>query len=121
LPEVIGDRIQLQQVVLNLVINGIEAMSEVEGRERELIIRTEALDGGEVRVAVEDRGKGVGEDTMTRLFEPFFTTKPQGVGMGLSVSRSIIEAHCGRLWVESVPRQGSTFYFILPIGEFATR
>lgn len=117
LPQAIGDRIQLQQVVMNLVINGIEAMTGVESGERQLTIRTEAPDPRQIRVAVADRGVGVDSDTIAHLFEPFFTTRPQGVGMGLSISRSIIEAHCGRLWVESVPQEGSTFYFTLPVGD----
>lgn len=119
LPEVIGDRIQMQQVILNLTMNGIEALSGVEGRQRQLTIRTEGFEK-HVRVVVSDNGVGVDAETMLRLFEPFFTTRPQGIGMGLSISRSIIEAHSGRLWVESTPQQGSTFYFTLPQGDVPT-
>lgn len=120
LPEVIGDRVQIQQVILNLMINGIEAMSGVEGRARQLSIRTERQEK-QVTVEVSDNGVGVDQETMSRLFEPFFTTRPRGIGMGLSISRSIIEAHSGRLWVESTPAQGSTFTFTLPIGGVPTQ
>jgi signal transduction histidine kinase len=111
---VIGDRIQLQQVILNLMINGIEAMAAIAGRDRQLRIRTGSNDSGLVYVAVEDCGVGISEDVMARLFEPFFTTRTQGIGMGLAISRSIIEAHGGRLWADSRSGQGSVFQFTLP-------
>lgn len=114
LPEVLGDRIQLQQVILNLVMNGIEAMTSVTDRPRELVIRSELQESGQVGVSVQDSGIGVRPEVMGRLFEPFFTTRPQGMGMGLSISRSIIEAHGGRLWAESTVSQGSIFQFTLP-------
>jgi C4-dicarboxylate-specific signal transduction histidine kinase len=118
LPEVLGDRIQLQQVILNLIINGIEAMATVTSRPRQLLIRSQ-FDGNErqVRVSVEDTGVGVSAEKMARLFEPFFTTRSEGIGMGLPISRSIIEAHGGRLWVESIPDNGSNFQFTLPSAE----
>jgi C4-dicarboxylate-specific signal transduction histidine kinase len=97
---VLGDSIQLQQVVLNLIVNGIEAMTSVTDRPRMLTLRTEPDDKGQVRVSVRDSGVGLNEEVMRRLFEPFFTTRAKGMGMGLSISRSIIEAHGGRLWAE---------------------
>lgn len=112
LPGVAGDRIQLQQVLLNLMMNAIEAMANVD-RERLLTIRSNA-EPGQVRISLQDSGIGITAETMTRLFEPFFTTRAQGIGMGLAISRSIIEAHGGRLWAESVPNQGTTLQFTLP-------
>jgi C4-dicarboxylate-specific signal transduction histidine kinase len=114
LPEVLGDRIQLQQVILNLIINGIEAMATVTSRPRQMLIRSQVDDERQVRVSVEDTGVGVSAETMERLFEPFFTTRAQGIGMGLPISHSIIEAHGGRLWAESIIDDGSIFQFTLP-------
>jgi C4-dicarboxylate-specific signal transduction histidine kinase len=116
LPPVLGDRIQLQQVILNLMLNGIEAMTGVSDRNRRLMIRSEMQDANQIRVSVEDCGIGVKAENMSRLFEPFFTTRSQGIGMGLPISRSIVEAHGGRLWAESTVNQGSVFQFTLPIG-----
>jgi C4-dicarboxylate-specific signal transduction histidine kinase len=116
LSPILGDRIQLQQVILNLMLNGIEAMSGVDDRPRRLMIRSQMQDADQVRVSVEDSGIGVKAEIMDRLFEPFFTTRPQGIGMGLPISRSIIEAHGGRLWVESSVNHGSVFQFTLPRG-----
>ena len=116
LPPVLGDKIQLQQVILNLMLNGIEAMSGVDDRSRKLLIRSQMQDADEVRVSVEDSGVGVKAEIMGRLFEPFFTTRSQGIGMGLPISRSIIEAHGGRLWAESIVNRGSVFQFTLPRG-----
>lgn len=121
LPEVPGDRIQLQQVILNLAVNGIEAMAPVSSRPRRLSIRSSFdRDRREVHVLVQDNGVGVGGDAMTRVFEPFFTTRTQGIGMGLPISRSIIEAHGGRLWVQSEVDRGSVFQFTLPAAEGRT-
>ena len=117
LPPVFADSIQLQQVILNLVMNGIEAMSSVTERPRRLLIRSQALSAGQVEVSVRDLGIGVRPETMSRLFEPFFTTRSKGIGMGLPISRSIIEAHGGKLWAESDGAQGSTFRFTLPAGD----
>jgi len=114
LPLVLVDRIQLQQVLPNLLMNAIEAMAAVVDRERLLKIRSEALENGQVRVSISDTGVAIAADTMKRLFEPFFKTRAQGVGMGLAISRSIIDAHGGRLWVESVFNRGAIFLFILP-------
>jgi C4-dicarboxylate-specific signal transduction histidine kinase len=114
LPEILGDRIQLQQVILNLMRNGIEAMSGVADRTRRLLIRSRIQEDGHALVSIHDYGIGIGADVMDRLFEPFFTTRSQGIGMGLPISRSIIEAHGGRLWAESTAGQGSVFQFTLP-------
>lgn len=112
LPSIFGDKIQLQQVILNLITNGIEATSAVTGV-RQLEIRSEKLEAEEVQVSVSDTGIGVAPELMPRLFEPFFTTRTQGIGMGLSISRSIVEAHGGRLTAESSQGRGSTFRFTL--------
>src|ERR1700678_121275 len=114
LPLVVGDRIQLQQVILNLMLNGIEAMSGVNDRSRRLVVRSRMQDAEQIRVSIEDCGIGVTEKNISRLFEPFFTTRSQGIGMGLPISRSIVEAHGGRLWAESTVNQGSVFQFTLP-------
>lgn len=117
LPYVLGDSIQLQQVIVNLLMNGIEAMSSVPDGPRTLVIRSEPASGGQIRISVKDSGIGVSADIMPRLFEPFFTTRSKGMGMGLSISRSIIEAHGGRLWAESNGSGGSIFQFTLPSGD----
>jgi len=109
-----GDRVQLQQVVLNLVLNAVEAMGSVEGGDRELLVGTKQTDGNGVIVAVRDSGPGVDPGHLDRVFEPFYTTKSSGVGMGLSICRSIIEAHGGRLWAEANERRGAVFQFNLP-------
>jgi C4-dicarboxylate-specific signal transduction histidine kinase len=111
---VLCDSIQLQQVLLNLIVNGIEAMTSVTDRPRMLTLRTEPEDNGQVRVSVRDSGVGLNEEVMRRLFEPFFTTRAKGMGMGLSISRSIIEAHGGRLWAEPSGAGGASFQFTLP-------
>jgi C4-dicarboxylate-specific signal transduction histidine kinase len=116
LPITLGDRIQLQQVILNLMLNGIESMTRVGGRPRRLLISTRIQGSDDICVSVEDSGIGVSAENMPRLFEPFFTTRSQGIGMGLAISRSIIEAHGGRLWAESVVDHGSVFQFTLPGG-----
>ena len=115
LPLVLGDKIQMQQVILNLMINGIEAMTGVSDRPRRLLICSRRQDDNQVCVSIHDSGIGVNAELMARLFEPFFTTRSQGIGMGLPISRSIIEAHGGRLWAESTENQGSVFQFTLPI------
>ena len=108
-----GDRVQLQQVILNLIANAIEAMSTIRDRRRQLAILS-ANDGGGVRVEVRDCGPGVDPDGAERIFEPFYTTKADGIGMGLWICRSIIEAHGGRLWVTPNPPRGAAFQFSLP-------
>ena len=105
-----GDRVQLQQVLINLVMNGMEAMTPSSDRPREMVIRSRPDDSG-VLVAVEDAGVGLDETSMARLFDAFFTTKRGGMGMGLSISRSIIEAHGGRLWATTNTTHGATFHF----------
>ena len=114
LPIVFGDSIQLQQVILNLIVNGIEAMTTVTDRPKMLILRTEPESKCQIRVSVQDSGVGLTEEVKGRLFEPFFTTRSKGMGMGLSISRSIIEAHGGRLWAESNGSGGAIFQFTLP-------
>ena len=114
LPPVIGDRVQLQQVILNLLRNASDAMSGVDDRPRELLIRTECDEGDRVRLSVKDAGVGFTPQAADKLFEAFFTTKSDGMGIGLSISRSIIEAHRGRLWATANDGPGATFAFSIP-------
>ncbi len=116
LPPLLGDRVQLQQVVLNLIINGIEAMSSVADRPRELLIQSGTQGSSGIFVAVRDSGIGLDPQHLARLFDAFFTTKPGGMGMGLSISRTIIEAHGGQLWATPNEGHGATFRFTLPTG-----
>ena len=115
LPKVTGDRVQLQQVVLNLVRNASDAMMDVDDRPRQLLVRTERENGDRVRVMVRDNGIGVDRQTMDKLFDAFYTTKSGGMGIGLSVSRSIVERHQGRLWAEPNDGPGATFSFSIPL------
>jgi signal transduction histidine kinase len=115
LPLVRGDRVELQQVILNLVMNGIEAMQSVEERPRELVIRSVQDETQQVRISVTDCGIGISAENADRLFNPFFTTKASGMGMGLSICRSIMEAHGGRLWATANMPHGATFQFTLPV------
>jgi signal transduction histidine kinase len=117
LPPVMGDRVQLQQVLLNLLLNAAEAVREVPPERRRLVVRAtreQREDGPWVVVAVEDFGVGFREEETARLFEAFYTTKPDGLGMGLSISRSILDSHGGRLWATANSNHGATFYFVLP-------
>jgi signal transduction histidine kinase len=114
LPPVIGDRIQLQQVILNLILNARDAMSEVRTHPRELLITTLKSKSGDVVVAVRDSGKGLDAKDAERIFDPFFTTKAEGMGLGLSISRTIIEAHSGTLWAKPNEGKGATIQFTLP-------
>ena len=114
LPPTSGDSVQLQQVLMNLVLNGIEAMGSVEGRARRLVITSELYRSDEVVVRVRDSGVGIEGKDVKRLFDPFFTTKAQGMGMGLSLCSSIIEAHGGRLWASVNDDYGATLHFTLP-------
>jgi len=114
LPPVAGDRVQLQQVVLNLLLNAVEAMNGVEDRPRRMLVNIERDDGDCVRLAVTDSGVGFDPQHASKLFDPFSTTKREGMGIGLSVSRSIIESHGGRLWASSNTDQGATFTFSIP-------
>jgi signal transduction histidine kinase len=108
-----GDRVQLQQVVLNLILNAVEAMGSTDAGARELSISTEQNHTG-VLVAVRDSGPGIDPEHLERVFEAFYTTKSSGVGMGLSICRSIISAHGGRLWAEANEPRGAVFHFTLP-------
>jgi signal transduction histidine kinase len=108
-----GDRMQLQQVLMNLMMNSIEAMKNMDGT-RELTIQSQHSDDGQVLISVSDTGVGLPPETEERIFEAFFTTKPHGTGMGLRISRSIIESHGGRLWAANNSPRGASFYFALP-------
>jgi PAS domain S-box-containing protein len=114
LPKVPGDRIQLQQVMLNLIVNAVEAMLSIEDRERALLITSGSFNDNGVRIAVTDNGPGIDLQTVQHVFDAFSTTKPEGMGMGLAISRSIIDAHGGRLWTEANDPYGVTFQFTLP-------
>src|SRR5262249_7013286 len=115
LPPVAGDRVQLQQVILNMLLNAIDAMSEVDDRSRQLTIRTELDESDEVRLSVHDVGVGFASDETEKLFNAFYTTKNSGMGIGLSVSRSIIEKHQGRLWAAPNEGPGAVFSFSIPV------
>ncbi len=115
LPPVVVDRILLQQVMLNLIMNALEAMRAVSNRARVLHIRTEEQFSGSIVVLVQDSGVGLDPEHSSRIFEPFYTTKVEGIGMGLTINRSIIEAHGGRLWAVANDGPGCSFYFTLPI------
>jgi signal transduction histidine kinase len=112
---VLGDKVQLQQVLLNLIMNGIPAMGAVTDRKRELTVSVAFAEPGRVQVAVEDTGPGLDPATALRIFEPFFTTKSDGLGMGLSISRSIVEAHGGQLRVSPRAPHGTALRFTIPI------
>jgi PAS domain S-box-containing protein len=114
LPRIQGDRVQLQQVMLNLIVNAIQSMSGVEDGNRKLHISTVSIEPEGVCVAVRDTGHGLRPESLLRLFEPFYTTKPDGMGMGLSICRSIIEAHGGRLWATRCEPRGALFQFTIP-------
>ncbi|KQV55793.1 MULTISPECIES: PAS domain S-box protein [unclassified Caulobacter] len=111
---VYADRVQVQQVLLNLIRNGIDAMQDGNSRRRALLITSDVTEEGWSRVSVADTGPGIADEVRDRLFQPFMTTKPQGMGVGLSISRSIIEAHGGRIWAEANPGGGALFRFTLP-------
>ena len=113
LPHVMGDRLQLQQVLMNLIVNSVDAMSGIDGT-RQLTIRSQQAEDGQLLVSVSDTGVGLPPRQAEQIFNPFFTTKPQGTGMGLRISRSIMESHGGRLWAATNSSQGATFYLTLP-------
>ena len=113
LPEITADRVQLQQVLMNLMLNGIEAMKETGGV---LTLKTRRGEGGQVLISVSDTGIGLPAGKADEIFNAFFTTKPQGSGMGLAISYSIVESHSGRLWATSNDGRGATFHFTLPYG-----
>jgi signal transduction histidine kinase len=117
LPVVRGDRVHLQQVLLNLILNGMDAMADGAEAMRLLTVRAETAKDGSVEVAVSDCGTGIPPDKVKRLFEPFFTTKPNGMGMGLAISQTIIEAHGGKIWAENNAARGAVFKFTLPAND----
>jgi signal transduction histidine kinase len=114
LPAIRADRVQLQQVVLNLLLNACEAMTDSNSSERQLLI-TSKLENGAVRMSVTDRGGGIPEEKLEQVFERFFTTKKKGMGLGLSICRSIINEHEGKIWATKNADCGATFHFSLPI------
>ena len=114
LPFIQGDRVQLQQVMLNLIINAVEAMTEMSEGSRQLLIGTRKEASDELLVTVQDSGPGLRPDSLDNLFDAFYTTKPDGMGMGLSICRSIVEAHGGRLWVSANVPRGAMFQFTVP-------
>jgi signal transduction histidine kinase len=120
LPAILGDRVQLQQVIINLMMNGIEAMQSVTDRPRELLIRSRQHEKQLVLVSITDCGVGISAENADRLFNAFFTTKSSGMGMGLSICRSIMEAHGGRLWATANIPHGATFQFTLPVNADTT-
>jgi C4-dicarboxylate-specific signal transduction histidine kinase len=115
-PEACCDRVELQQVLINLLMNSVQAMADVSGP-RKLRIATGMFDPGHALVSVQDSGTGISEDNADRMFSTFFTTKSEGMGMGLSICRSIVEAHGGRIWAESPATGGALLQFILPIDD----
>lgn len=115
MPEIKADRVQLQQVILNLVVNAMDALNEATTAAKEVVIRSRKQGTNEVLLVVEDCGAGIRSETIDKIFDPFFTTKPNGIGMGLSISRSIIESHNGRLWASPNRSGGAILQFTLPI------
>jgi PAS domain S-box-containing protein len=113
LPQIVGDRVQLQQVAMNLIVNSIEAMKDVDGA-RELVVQSQRAENEQILVSFSDTGIGLPPQFSEQIFDPFFTTKPHGTGMGLRISRSIIESHGGRLWAVGSPGRGATFHLHLP-------
>jgi two-component system, LuxR family, sensor kinase FixL len=122
LPHVRGDRVQIQQVLLNLILNGMDALhaTRIEDRRVSVTARAAAAPGAPcVEIAVGDAGHGISGDTLARIFDPFFTTKPNGMGIGLAISRTIVEAHSGRRWAENRNGGGAAFRFTPPVAEEA--
>jgi signal transduction histidine kinase len=117
LPAVYADRVQLQQVILNLILNGFDAMRDSEVGKRDLLLRTTADDAGSVTVTVEDSGAGIEGTAVGHVFDAFYTTKAEGLGMGLAIVKSIVEAHGGRVEARNNPAGGATFSFVLPTGQ----
>ena len=119
LPAVLGDRIQLCQLALNLIMNGLDAVAERSPGDRWVLVRTAEADGGGVELTVEDSGNGVAASDLARVFEPFFSTKREGLGIGLSISRSIVQVHGGKIWAENSARHGAIFHCVLPMAQQA--
>jgi two-component system sensor kinase FixL len=117
LPPVLADRVRVQQILVNLMLNAVEAMANTPETEHHLTIRTRANDAGEIEIAVIDQGSGIPAADFPRVFEPFFSTKTDGIGLGLSISQSIVALHRGRIWAENMATQGAAFYFTLPIAK----
>ena len=116
LPLIQGDRVQLQQVILNLILSAVQAMSGVSEKSRELLVSTEQEASGAVLVTMQDSGPGLHPESVASAFDAFYTTKPQGMGIGLAICRSIVEAHGGKLWAIANKDRGATFQFTLPTG-----
>ena len=116
----LGDRIQLYQVVLNLIVNGLDAVAKRPPGDRWVLVRTAEADGGGVELTVEDSGRGIAESDKARVFEPFFSTKREGLGMGLSISQSIVQSHGGQICAENSPRSGAIFRCVFPVSQQAT-
>jgi C4-dicarboxylate-specific signal transduction histidine kinase len=115
LPPVLGDRVQLEQVLINVAINGMQAMTDTSEAARRLTIETKLSDARHVEVVVADRGRGIAPDKLPHLFESYFTTKAEGLGLGLAISKSIIDAHRGRIWAENIAGGGAGFHFTVPV------
>jgi two-component system sensor kinase FixL len=119
LPPVLGDRVQLQQVLLNLILNALDALKGVGGQDRTVSMAARCETDQVVEISVADNGRGIAPDQIDRIFEPFFSTKSRGLGMGLSISRTVIEAHGGRLWAENSADGGATLRMTLPLAAAA--
>ena len=113
LPTTVADRVQIQQVLMNLMLNGIEAMKDTGGVLR---VKSQSRENGQIEISVNDTGPGLPMDKANQIFDAFFTTKPQGSGMGLAISKSIVESHGGRIWANGDGALGATFHFTLPAG-----
>ena len=117
LPPVCGDPVQLQQVILNLLLNAFDALKGCPAHDRRILLRVEREDGNKLKVTVRDSGMGLNSDDFNKLFQPFFTTKRDGLGIGLSICRSIVQAHGGRMWAKNDPGYGTTFCFTVPVAK----
>ena len=116
LPDVLIDKVQIHQVVINLIRNAIDALAKADG-ERTIVLQTRRADPGEVEVTVADTGPGLAPEVRSRLFQPFVTTKPEGMGIGLSICRTIVDGHGGRIWASDHQGGGAAFHFTLPVAE----